>query len=46
MKNKFTILGCGSSLGVPWINGNYGKCNPKNNKIYVVDVVHIFNLMI
>ena len=32
MKNKFTILGCGSSLGVPWINGNYGKCNPKNNK--------------
>ena len=32
MKNRFTILGCGSSLGVPWINGNYGKCNPKNNK--------------
>ena len=32
MKNKFTILGCGSSLGVPWINGNYGNCNPKNKK--------------
>ena len=46
MKNRFTILGCGSSLGVPWINGNYGKCNPKITKIYVVDVVHIFNLMI
>ena len=32
MKNKFTILGCGSSLGVPWINGNYGNCNSKNKK--------------
>ncbi len=32
MKNKFTILGCGSSLGSPWItnyNGNLKK-NPKN----------------
>ncbi len=33
MKNKFTILGCGSSVGSPWITGNWGKCdktNPKN----------------
>ena len=29
MKNKFTILGCGSSLGSPWIN-NY-KGNLKKN---------------
>jgi len=32
LKNKFTILGCGSSLGSPWIN-NYSaklKKNPKN----------------
>ncbi len=32
MKNKFTILGCGSSLGAPWItnyNGNLKK-NKKN----------------
>lgn len=32
MKNKFTILGCGSSLGAPWItnyNGNLKK-NSKN----------------
>ncbi len=32
MKNKFTILGCGSSLGSPWIT-NYSanlKRNPKN----------------
>ena len=33
MKNKFTILGCGSSLGSPWINNYWGKLkknNPKN----------------
>ena len=32
MKLKFTILGSGSSLGVPRIDGNFGKCNPKNKK--------------
>ena len=31
MKSKFTILGCGSSLGTPWINQNWGNCK-KNNK--------------
>ena len=25
MKNKFTILGCGSSLGSPWITNYKGK---------------------
>ena len=32
MKNKFTILGCGSSLGSPWITNYSGKLkkNPKN----------------
>ena len=30
MKNKFTILGCGSSLGAPWITNYNGKL--KNNK--------------
>ena len=32
MKNKFTILGCGSSLGSPWITGYKGnlKDNPRN----------------
>ena len=34
MSIKFTILGCGSSLGVPRIDGNFGKCNPKNKKNY------------
>ena len=29
MKNKFTILGCGSSLGSPWITNYKGKL--KNN---------------
>jgi len=31
MKNKFTILGCGSSLGSPWLNQYWGNCD-KNNK--------------
>ena len=32
MSLKFTILGSGSSLGVPRIDGNFGKCDPKNIK--------------
>tara|TARA_B100002052_G_scaffold262367_1_gene256817 strand:- start:240 stop:1010 length:771 start_codon:yes stop_codon:yes gene_type:complete len=32
LKNKFTILGCGSSLGSPWITGNWGSCDKKNFK--------------
>jgi phosphoribosyl 1,2-cyclic phosphate phosphodiesterase len=31
LKNKFTILGCGSSLGSPWITNYWGNCD-KNNK--------------
>ena len=34
MKVKFTILGCGSSLGVPRIDGFFGNCDPKNIKNY------------
>ena len=34
MKLKFTILGCGSSMGVPRPDGYFGKCNPKNFKNY------------
>ena len=34
MSIKFTILGCGSSLGVPRIDGYFGKCNPDNKKNY------------
>ena len=34
MKFKFTVLGCGSSVGVPRIDGNFGECNPKNKKNY------------
>ena len=29
---KVTILGCGSSSGVPTITGNWGVCDPKNPK--------------
>ena len=32
MSMKFTILGCGSSMGVPRADGYFGKCNPKNFK--------------
>lgn len=32
MSLKFIILGCGSSLGVPRIDGDFGNCNPKNKK--------------
>jgi len=32
LKNKFTILGCGSSLGSPWITNYWGNCNTKNKK--------------
>jgi len=34
MSVKFTILGCGSSLGVPRIDGHFGKCDPLNKKNY------------
>ena len=34
MSVKFTILGCGYSMGVPRIDGNFGKCDPKNVKNY------------
>ena len=31
-RRRFTILGCGSSPGVPRINGEWGNCNPDNPK--------------
>ncbi len=34
MPTKFTILGCGSSLGIPRIDGSFGKCNPRVKKNY------------
>ena len=34
MSIKFTILGCGSSLGVPRIDGFFGNCNPNEPKNY------------
>ena len=32
MNLKFTILGCGSSMGVPRPDGYFGNCNPNNKK--------------
>jgi len=34
MKIRFTILGSGSSLGIPRIDGYFGKCDPKIKKNY------------
>ena len=34
MKVKFIILGCGSSLGVPRADGNWGDCNPNIKRNY------------
>ena len=31
---KFIILGCGSSVGVPRIDGFFGSCDPKEKKNY------------
>ncbi len=33
-KTTFTILGCGSSGGVPRLGGNWGDCDPENPKNY------------
>ena len=34
MKIKFTILGCGSSIGIPRIDGYFGNCNPNIKQNY------------
>ena len=34
MTLKFTILGCGSSMGVPTATNNWGNCNPNEKKKY------------
>ena len=32
---KFTILGCGSSMGVPRPDGFFGNCDPKIKRNYI-----------
>jgi phosphoribosyl 1,2-cyclic phosphate phosphodiesterase len=32
MSTKFTVLGCGSSGGVPRIGGDWGDCDPANSR--------------
>ena len=31
---KFIILGCGSSMGIPRVDGYFGKCDPREKKNY------------
>ena len=35
---QFKILGCGSSMGVPRPDGDFGNCDPKEKKITELDV--------
>lgn len=47
MSLHFTILGCGSSGGVPRSDGNYGECDPnepKNNRLRCSLLVEKINL--
>ena len=51
MSLKFTILGCGYSLGVPRIDGYFGKCDPSNSKNYrtrcsALISIYDFNILI
>jgi len=48
LKNKFTILGCGSSLGSPWITNYKGKLknNSKNNRTRCCAHIQYGNLSI
>ena len=41
MKNKFTILGCGSSLGSPWITNYKGKLKSNSKNIRTRCCAHI-----
>ena len=41
MKNKFTILGCGSSLGAPWITNYNGKLKKNKKNIRTRCCAHI-----
>ena len=41
MKNKFTILGCGSSLGTPWITNYNGKLKKNKKNIRTRCCAHI-----
>ena len=41
MKNKFTILGCGSSLGSPWITNYKGKLSNNQKNIRTRCCAHI-----
>jgi len=39
MRSKLIILGCGSSIGVPRIDGFWGNCKKMKRKISEQDVL-------
>ena len=39
---KIIILGCGSSLGSPWITNYWGKCNKKNRNYINKNINKLF----
>ncbi len=38
MRSRLVILGCGSSIGVPRIDGFWGNCKKMRKKITELDV--------
>ena len=41
MKSKLIILGCGSSVGVPRVDGFWGNCDKIIKKIIEPDVLQL-----
>ena len=43
---RFTILGCGSSGGVPRLGGHWGNCDPKEKRIMNEIIMWVTSTMI
>ena len=42
-KTEIILLGCGSSLGVPRIDGYWGKAKKKTKKTIELDALYLLN---
>ena len=45
-KTEIILLGCGSSLGVPRIDGYWGKAKKKIKKTTELDALYLLNMEI